>query len=108
MYSSKNNMINELKAKKNRVIQSSNEILCEVDKKKEEADLQLKTKNNIETEFKKYIQNMNDAATNILRDYEENVKVKQIWTIIQSTNDLIFDLNYLMILRPRNFKYCYN
>ena len=71
-------MINELKAKKNRIIQSSNEILCEADKKKEEADLHIKTKNNIEAEFKKYIQNMNDAATNILRDYEENVKVKQI------------------------------
>lgn len=72
------NIINELKAKRNKVIQSTNEILSEVDKKKEEADLHIQKKNNIEAEFKKYIQNMNDAATNILRDYEESVKIKQI------------------------------
>lgn len=79
------NIINELKAKRNKVIQSTNEILSEVDKKKEEADLHIQKKNNIEAEFKKYIQNMNDAATNILRDYEESVKIKQIWTIIHGT-----------------------
>ena len=78
----KKNMINELKAKKNKIMQTNDEIQKDVDKKNEEAEIHAKKKSEIESGFKKYIQSMNDAATNILRDYEENVKVKQIWNII--------------------------
>ena len=81
----KKNMINELKAKKNRFMQTNDEIQKELDKKNEEAENHLKQKSEIESGFKKYIQSMNDAATNILRDYEENVKVKQIWKVINGT-----------------------
>ena len=81
------NMINELKAKRNMVQQTSSQIESEVEKQKLEAELDLKTKSEIEIGFKKYIQNMNDAATNILRDYEENVKVKQICTIVHGKKE---------------------
>lgn len=74
----KKNKINELKAKKKMVEQASRQVEEEVDKRNLEAEIDTNKKNEIESGFKKYIQNMNDAATSILRDYEENVKVKQI------------------------------
>ena len=97
-------MINELKAKRNMVQQASSQIETEVEKQKLEAESDLQTKNEIESGFKKYIQNMNDAATNILRDYEENVKVKQIWTIVYGKKEWSFTLAKFIKIHNRYAK----
>lgn len=59
----------------------------------QEAEACIQKKIDIESNFKTYIQSMNEAATHILRDYEESVKVKEICKIMQSKSRLGRGLN---------------
>ena len=90
-------IIGMLKAKRQRMLQSTKEIHQEIDKNTKAADSYMKEKFGIELQFKNYIQNMNDAATDMLRDFEESVKVKEICRIMNGRQFLFLSIFPLLI-----------
>mmetsp|Transcript_3916 Transcript_3916/g.3674 ORF Transcript_3916/g.3674 Transcript_3916/m.3674 type:complete len:86 (-) Transcript_3916:1053-1310(-) len=70
--------IQQLKAKKRQIEQRDKEVNQEIAKNKLDTHKYLREKQLHSEKFKNYIQDMNEAATQMLRDFEETMKVKEI------------------------------
>jgi tRNA U34 5-carboxymethylaminomethyl modifying enzyme MnmG/GidA len=91
-------LITQLKAKKSRILQSDKEVKQEIEKHQNEAEEHEKQKYEIETKFKSYIHRMNEAATLMLRDFEENTKAKEICRLLEGMKNCEVFCNLLTLL----------
>jgi 2-hydroxy-3-keto-5-methylthiopentenyl-1-phosphate phosphatase len=72
--------------RKKRMAEQGKEINKEIKANQEEKKKFEKEKINIEQGFKDFIQKMNEDATLKLREFEENMKVKEICRIMRGKN----------------------
>ncbi|CAI2359355.1 unnamed protein product [Moneuplotes crassus] len=94
--------IQQLKAKKRQIEQRDKEVNQEIAKNKLDTHKYLREKQLHSEKFKNYIQDMNEAATQMLRDFEETMKVKEICRIIQTDDDSIKKVNeQAFAMQPR-------